>query len=105
MDYRDWIEELQELANIPHNQPPSAIRDIGSQDRIIPTVITDKYLADLTRRLVRARHARSRYVDEWSQLVQEASEMQAILDSIASKKLDFGEASPHAGFWDKATLY
>ncbi|POR37207.1 LIMR family protein [Tolypocladium paradoxum] len=104
MDFRDWIEELQELANIPPNQPPSAIRDTGSHDRIIPPVITDKYLADLTRKLVRARHARSRYVDEWNRLVQEASEMQAILDSAASKKLDFGDGSPHAGFWDTTNI-
>ncbi|KAJ6446543.1 LMBR1 domain-containing protein [Purpureocillium lavendulum] len=104
MDFQDWIEELQDIANIPLNRPPSSIASMASQDRIIPTVITEKYLADLTRKLIRARHARSRYVDEWNQLVQEASEMQAILDSAASKKLDFGHASPHAGFWDTTTM-
>ncbi|GJN68979.1 hypothetical protein PCL_08140 [Purpureocillium lilacinum] len=104
MDFQDWIEELQDLANVPLNQPPSSIASLTSHDRIIPTVITEKYLADLTRKLVRARHARSRYVDEWDRLVHEASEMQTILDSAASKKLDFGSASPNSGFWETTTM-
>lgn len=104
MDFQDWIEELQEMANIPESQPRSAFRDPTADSRIIPTVITEKYLADLTRRLNRARHTRSRYVNEWTRLVQEAADTQAILDSAASKKLDFGEISPHLGFWDKTPL-
>lgn len=101
MEFQEWIEELQDMANIVHSRPPSGINPLGANSRIIPQVITEKFLADLTRSLVRARHARSRYVDEWSQLVQEAGELQAILNSAASKKLDFGEASPHASMWEK----
>lgn len=104
VDFQDWIEELQEMANVARSQPPTVAPDTNSHDRIIPTVITEKFLADLTRRFVRARHARSRFADEWNRLVQEASETEAILDSAASKKLDFGQASPHAGPWDRAQI-
>lgn len=104
VDFQDWIEELQEMANVARGQTPSFAPDSSSHGRIVPTVITEKFLADLTRRLVRARHARSRYADEWNRLVQEASETQAILDSAASKSLDFGQASPHAGPWARTQI-
>ncbi|KAG5933433.1 hypothetical protein E4U53_000990 [Claviceps sorghi] len=107
LDFQEWIDELQELANIwPSSQPGTSAPTVaaGASNRNVPSVITDKYLAELTRRLVRARHARSRYVDEWAQLVHEAGQLQAILDSAASKKLDLGPASPHAGAWDKTRV-
>lgn len=103
-DFRDWIEELQEIANIAETRPHATAFDVNTMDRTVPNVITPKYLADLTRRLIRAKHARSRYVNEWHDLVNEAGKMQAILDSAASKKLEFGDASPHAGMWDKTKL-
>lgn len=103
-DFRDWIEELQDMANIPQAQPHATLLDANTLDRTVPTVITEKYLADLTRRLIRARHARSRYMNEWHRLVRNAARTQAILDSGASKKLDFGETSPHAGFWERTTF-
>ncbi|KAH6850172.1 LMBR1-like membrane protein-domain-containing protein [Chaetomium sp. MPI-CAGE-AT-0009] len=104
--FQDWIEELIDMTNLPESQPGrvTAVRGSGNQSPL-PNVITEKYLAELTRRLVRARHARSRYVSEWNRLLQDAVETQAILDSVASKKLDFGKASPNAGFWDKHTLF
>lgn len=101
-DFQDWIEELQEMANISENQSRPGTTDPNS--RIIPTVITEKFLADLTRRLVRARHTRSRYVDDWNRLVQSAHETQMIIDSTAPKKLDFGEVDPHASLWAKTKL-
>lgn len=104
LDHQDWIEELQEMANMLHNQPPPATSTIGAQSRTVPSVITEKYLAELTRHLDHARHSRTRYVDEWTRLVQEAGELQAILDSAASKKLDFGQISPRAGFFDRVTI-
>lgn len=104
VDFQDWIEELQELANIPSSQPSSVARSAGFYEAAIPTVITEKYLADLARRLVRARHTRSRRVDEWNRLVGEASELQAIMDSAASKQLDFGQEFPRTGFGSKSTI-
>ncbi|KOS17853.1 LIMR family protein [Escovopsis weberi] len=115
MAFRDWIEDLQDMANVPesrpHPHPPSAssaaaaaYRDGAAEGRVIPSVITEKYLAELTRKLVRARHAKSRFVTEWAHLVQEAADTQRILDSAASRRLQLGDISPHAGFWDRLTV-
>jgi len=102
-DFQDWIEELSDICSIPDTRPRSAIpRDADS--RIIPTVITEKYLADLTRQLVRAKHAKSRYTEEWDHLLRDASRTQAILDSSASRKLDFGAASPSSSVFEKLTI-
>lgn len=104
-DFQDWIEELSDMCNLPESRPrPLAASRAGTDSRIIPTVITAKYLADLTRRLIRARHARSRYVDAWNHLLREASETQAVLDAKASKRLDFGAASPSSSVWEKITI-
>lgn len=103
--FRDWIEDLVDLANVPESQPRHAPRlPPADGSHMLPTVVTEKYLADLTRRLVRAKHARVRYLNEWDRLVRSAVETQTILDSAASKKLDFGNPSPHAGFWDRVNL-
>lgn len=103
--FQDWIDDLVDLANLPESQPRHAPpRPPTDDSRTLPTVITQKYMADLTRRLVRAKHARIRYLNEWDRLIRSAVETQAILDSAASKKLDFGDASPHAGFWDRSNL-
>ncbi|PHH70382.1 hypothetical protein CDD82_7168 [Ophiocordyceps australis] len=103
-DFEDWIEELQDMAEMTRQQQPLAGFSTISQDRSVPTVITAKYLADVTRRLDRARHARCRYTDEWHSLVQEAADLQSILDSAASKKLVFGAASPHSTMWHKVHI-
>lgn len=104
--FEDWIEELVDMVNLPESQPgrASVVRGSGNQSPL-PNVITEKYLAELTRRLVRAKHARSRYVSEWNLLLQDAVKTQAILDSAASKKLDFGNASPNAGFWERHSVF
>ncbi|KAJ8123837.1 hypothetical protein ONZ43_g300 [Nemania bipapillata] len=102
-DFQDWIEELSDVCIIPETRPRSAIPR-ENDGRIIPTVITQKYLADLTRQLVRARHAKSRYVDEWDRLLHDASRTQAILDSSASRKLDFGGASPSSSMLERLTV-
>lgn len=100
-DFRDWIEDLQDMANISQTQSHATVLEANNLDRTVPTVITEKYMADLTRRLIRARHARSRYVSEWHRLVREAARTQAILDSGASKKLEFNDTSRHAGMWER----
>ncbi len=104
--FEDWVEELVDMANLPESQTgrSGVVRGSGNQSPL-PNVITAKFLAELTRRLVRAKHARSRYFSEWNKLLQDAVETQAILDSAASKKLDFGNSSPHASFWDRYTVF
>jgi len=102
-DFHEWIEELLDMTSLPEAHPrPGGVPAVES--RVLPTVITAKYMADLTRQLIRARHARSRYLDEWNRLLQDASETQAILNSANSKKLEFGRASPGSGLWDRLTV-
>ncbi|KAL2271639.1 hypothetical protein VTJ83DRAFT_1010 [Remersonia thermophila] len=103
--FEDWVEELVDMVNLPESQPgrDSIIRGTGDRSPL-PNVITEKYLAELTRRFLRARHARARYVSEWNRLLEDAVRTQAILDSAASKKLEFGKASPAAGFCGRFAL-
>ncbi|KAJ5954502.1 hypothetical protein N7501_008781 [Penicillium viridicatum] len=89
-DFQEWIEELRE----GHGQPDVRAPILESPDTsaTIPSVITERYLADLTRRLQRARHMKARFVDEWDRLVQLSADLQAIINSAASKKLEFAPA-------------
>ncbi|RAO64395.1 uncharacterized protein BHQ10_000407 [Talaromyces amestolkiae] len=86
--FEDWIEELADYTNIPDSRP-AALHSLA-EPTVIPAVITERYLAGLSRRLQRARHQKARFVDEWDRLVRLAADYQTILNSTASKKLDFG---------------
>ena len=105
-DFKDWIEDLVDMTNLPESHPRTdAARAPGAlEGRDLPTVLTEKYMADLTKHLVRARHARARWAAEWNRLLQDAAEVQAIIDSGASKKLDFGAASAGSPFWQKLNI-
>ncbi|KAK5003678.1 hypothetical protein LTR28_009871, partial [Elasticomyces elasticus] len=63
-----------------------------------------RYLAELTRKLKRARHKKMRFVDEWSRLLQHAHQCRQVLDSSTTQRLDFGKALPSAGLWGRITL-
>lgn len=92
-DHEEWVEELCDLSNLPESRlSANAAHAPGST---IPAVVTDRYLAELTRRLARARHKRVRFIGTWDRLVQDSAETQAIIDALSSKRLDFGQASPH----------
>ena len=88
-DLRDWIEELAEASN---KQGPR-VGGVQSAGSGIPPVITDRYMADVGRKLKRARHKKARFVDEWKNLVQQAADLQAILDAASSRQLDFSRRS------------
>ncbi|KAH6687248.1 LMBR1 domain-containing protein [Plectosphaerella plurivora] len=98
-DFAEWIDDLVEMADLPESRGTGT--RASAESRIIPRVITEKYMADLTRNLVRARHKRSRYTIEWTHLVEDAVRTQAILDSAASKKLVFDAVPSRATFWDR----
>ncbi|CAK7204913.1 hypothetical protein SEUCBS139899_007675 [Sporothrix eucalyptigena] len=109
LDYREWIEEINEGVSLADNNPRAS--GIGSRtsaasadDRIVPTVITKKYMADLTRRLVRARHARSRYASEWNYLLQRYTQTQAVLNSATHKRLDLAKPSANDTLWDRVSI-
>ncbi|KAL9111886.1 MAG: hypothetical protein Q9227_003736 [Pyrenula ochraceoflavens] len=87
-DFQDWIDDLVVGNQLPESRiatDPVASEAVGK----IPAIITERYLADLTRRLARAHHQRIRYVQEWDRLVQGALDIQTIIDSRSSKRLEF----------------
>ena len=106
-DYKDWIEDLAEVSSLPESRASTAsVPKIRATP--VPAVITDRYLAELTRKLNRARHKRLRFIDSWDRLIREAADTQAILDSSASKQLDWGRPSSQASFlerWNVPTPY
>lgn len=102
-DFQEWIEELAESSSLPESRP-MAVPTISESTASVPAVVTERYLADLTRRLQRARHQKARFLDEWDRLVQSAADTQAVIDSIASKKLEFGRKSPHSSFLSRTTF-
>lgn len=102
-DFQEWIDELGDMIRIPETRVamnPGIVEAANS----VPAIITERYLADLSRRLTRARHQRARYVEEWDRIVQGASHAQAILDSRASKKLDFGRSSSASSIFQRYSL-
>ena len=101
-DHQEWIEELADMAELPDGRFSSSLP--SSARATIPAVITDRYLAEVSRKLTRARHKRIRYINTWDHLVRSAYELQAILDASTTKRLDFGKSSPHASFFDRLTL-
>ncbi|KAL3463845.1 LMBR1-like membrane protein-domain-containing protein [Aspergillus heterothallicus] len=90
-DFQDWIEELAETSTPPELR--SGLVEPTGSSGTVPAVITERYLADLTRRLQRARHRKARFVDEWDRLILTAADLQAIMNSSASKKLEFSHYS------------
>lgn len=84
-EQQEWIDEL---ASVPDARSGVAAT-MQATNSSIPAVITDRYLADLTRKVKRARHRKARFVDEWNHLVQRACDTQAIVDSATTKELKF----------------
>ncbi|OJJ47595.1 hypothetical protein ASPZODRAFT_131131 [Penicilliopsis zonata CBS 506.65] len=93
-DFQEWIDDLAEACGPPD---PRATLAQASEPAPIPAVITERYLADLTRRLQRTRHQKARFLDEWDRLVQSAADVQAIINSSASKKLEFPRVTTQLG--------
>jgi hypothetical protein len=104
-DFQDWIEELVESSNLPEFRPRTLSRRMSGPNITVPTVITERYLADLSRNLNIARHRRIRWVDEWDHLIQDAVATQEILDSAASKRLEIGISSPQASWLERFTIF
>lgn len=103
--YEDWIEELAESLNLPESRPLASQWTHDDSPSTVPAVITERYLAELTRRLQRARHQRARFLDEWDRLIASAAHYQAILNSSSSKKLEFGAPASSTSRWTFLTPY
>ena len=92
-DHQEWIEEISHESILLGSHYSVHAPNVSSPP--IPVVITDRYLAALSRKLTRARHKRVRFIDSWDRLVQLAADSQAILDSSGPRRLDFGSTPPH----------
>jgi hypothetical protein len=101
-DFQEWIEELKEGHGQPDVRAP--ILEAPESSATIPSVITERYLADLTRRLQRARHMKARFVDEWDRTVQLSADLQAIINSVASKKLEFAPAARRSSWMPRVKV-
>ena len=88
-ELQEWIDELADTTAVPDARPGAAAAMRATNARI-PAVVTERYLADLTRKLKRAKHKRARFVDEWNNLCQQAQDTQTIIEAATSQKLDFG---------------
>ncbi|EER45018.1 LMBR1 domain-containing protein [Histoplasma capsulatum H143] len=89
---QEWIDELVDMTSIPESRLRASAGANESRSSVPPT-ITARYLADITRRLARARHQNARFANAWEKLVREAADTQAIIDSSASKRLEFSHLS------------
>ena len=99
-EFQAWIDELADKASLPENRA-GVVRGATA----IPPIITERYLAELTRKLKRARHAKCRFENEWDHIVRKAVRTQAILDSKGSKRLEFKTSSSASrGIFDRITL-
>ncbi|GES60778.1 LMBR1-like membrane protein-domain-containing protein [Aspergillus terreus] len=101
-EFQDWIEELAEPSGTPEARTP--LLAPSEESSTVPNVITERYLADLTRRLQRARHQKARFIDEWDRLVLLAADLQAIINSSASKKLEFNHSPHRSTFWPRVKI-
>lgn len=95
LEFQDWIEEIADMARVPLSAG-SARRGGGAfaggllgQRSSVPQVITEQYLAALTRKLKLCIHRRARFLSEWENLVQAAADAQSVLDSKSSQRLTF----------------
>jgi len=103
-DFGDWIEELADESHLPESRPRTLARRMSTPQVTIPNVITERYLADLSRQLDRARHTRARWLDEWDRILQDSVDTQAILDSAGSKRIEIGQALPSASIFGRFTI-
>lgn len=103
-DFADWIEELADEVHLPESRPRTLTRRMSVPQVRIPAVITERYLADLSRKLTRARYTRVRYLDEWDRILLDAVDTQKVLDSGASKRIEMDKSSPEASIFDRLTI-
>jgi LMBR1-like membrane protein len=88
-NFRSWILELADMTSLPDSRVSGIGGSLPTSRQPIPQVITAGYLADLGRKLKRARHKKLRYMSEWDSLLQDAIHCQTILDAKPSGRLVF----------------
>ncbi|KAF8420453.1 LMBR1-like membrane protein-domain-containing protein [Tirmania nivea] len=93
-EFRGWIDELGDIVALPESHLSPRERTMLSQGiystntaSAPPHIITEEYLANLTRRLKAVINKRTRYQSAWGSLLQDASDCQHILDSLPTRSL------------------
>lgn len=86
-DLQEWVDELYEASALPES------RGNARSAAAAPPVVTERFLAELARKVKRARHKKARFVSEWDVLVKQAARLQTIIDSASSQRLEFSKAS------------
>lgn len=93
-DFRGWIDELGDITALPESHLSPRERTMLSQGihstntaSAPPQIITEEYLAKLTRRLKAVINKRTRFQSAWATLLQDASDCQHILDSLPTRSL------------------
>ncbi|KAL8980978.1 MAG: hypothetical protein Q9177_005718, partial [Variospora cf. flavescens] len=98
-DHQEWIEEIADGSDLPESRLLSTAA--RTSNVAIPAVITDRYLAELARKLNRARHKRLRFDDTWQRLLRDAVDTQAIITASPSKRLSTDPSSPHSYLFER----
>ncbi|POS86366.1 hypothetical protein EPUL_001464 [Erysiphe pulchra] len=104
--FQDWIEELTDdyhFMNIRPRYPPT--QRVSNSEVTLPRIITEKYLADLSRTLSIAHHAYARYLEEWNQVVASAVEIKETLDAYSLGRIEVGKSSPNATVLERITIF
>lgn len=95
-ELQEWIEELADMSSLPEIRVGLRLGGSTRGRATIPAVITDRYLADLSRALKRARHKKARFMDEWEHLKRNAQSTEAVISAASTRKL---ERSAGADSW------
>ncbi|KAI5780338.1 LMBR1-like membrane protein-domain-containing protein [Peziza echinospora] len=115
-DFIEWVDELGDITALPESNLSPRERTMLSQSvhasstTAPPQIITEEYLAALTRRLKNAIHKRTRYLSTWGALLQDASDCQHIMNSLPTRSLsrfprvDTSTSKPASLFPDSWTL-
>ncbi|KAI4722135.1 hypothetical protein E4T48_01511 [Aureobasidium sp. EXF-10727] len=81
-DLQDWVEELHDMSSLPESRPAVTYASVPAP----PPVVTERYLAELSRKVKRARHKRARFTGEWNHLVRQAARFQSLIDFPSSQR-------------------
>jgi len=81
-DLQDWVEELYDKSSLPESRPAITYASVPAP----PPVVTERYLAELSRKVKRARHKRARFTGEWNHLVRQAARFQSLIDFPSSQR-------------------
>ena len=96
-DLQEWIGDLVRSSSMSEARSFET-RPYQPSHGSLPTVITESYVAGLSRDLKRARHKHTRFDHEWRRLVQYANNLEAISTSKSTKTLVFEESSSNSLF-------